>query len=159
MKEEYVNAFLSPAKRIWEKELHQDLEFVKAEAVSHQFTTEDIAAVIGVSGKLDGTVVYGFPEATAEAIVNCMVGDDSISFRDEIGISALGEIANMITGNAATVLASNGYTCNISPPVIIEPAGARFTTMSGPQIRVTFGSALGTFTVRVGLYESHRDDD
>ncbi|MFQ6027963.1 MAG: chemotaxis protein CheX [Dehalococcoidia bacterium] len=158
MKEEYVNAFLTPARTVWEKELGQSLEFVKAEAVSHQFTTEDIAAVIGVSGKLDGTVVYGFPLGTAKAIVSSMVGEEEANVRDEIGLSALGEIANMITGNAATALAQIGYGCNISPPVIVEPAGARFTTMSGPQIMVTFNSVLGIFTVRVGLYESHRDE-
>lgn len=49
MKEEYVNPFLAPAKLVWEKELGHILELESAELVSHQFTTENITAVIGVS--------------------------------------------------------------------------------------------------------------
>ena len=51
MQEEYVNPFLVPAKRVWDKELGHALELESAELVSHQFTTEDITAVIGVSGQ------------------------------------------------------------------------------------------------------------
>ena len=76
MKEEYVNAFLAPAKMVWDKELGQTLEFAKAEMVSDQFTSEDVTAIIGISGKLEGTVLYGFPQDTAKAVVDTMVGED-----------------------------------------------------------------------------------
>lgn len=122
--------------------------------VSDQFTTEDLTAIIGISGKLEGTVLYGFPKDTAKAVVDTMVGDDSEGMTEELGLSALGEIANMITGNAATKLAAEGYLCDISPPVIIEPMGSRFTTLSGPQILVTFTSDLGALTVRLSLHEA-----
>ena len=158
MKEEYINAFLAPAKMVWEKELGQNLELAKADLASDQFTSEDITAVIGISGKLEGTVLYGFPQDTAKAVVDTMVGEDAGSATDELGLSALGEIANMITGNAATKLAAEGYPCDISPPVIIEPMGSRFTTMSGPQILVNFNSDLGMLTVRISLHEARQRD-
>ena len=139
---------------VWEKELKHTLELHKAEMVSDQFTTEDLTAIIGISGKLEGTVLYGFPKDTAKAVVDTMVGDDAEGMTEELGLSALGEIANMITGNAATKLAAEGYLCDISPPVIIEPMGSRFTTLSGPQILVTFTSDLGALTVRLSLHEA-----
>ena len=71
-----------------------------------------------------------------------MLDEEVDRFNTEIGLSALGEIANMITGNAATRLAQAGYPCQISPPVIIEPVGTRFTTGS-----ITIGMAAHeTFT-------------
>ena len=158
MKEEYVNSFLAPAKMVWEKELGKTLELAKAEIVSHQFTTEEVTAVIGISGTLQGCVLYGFPEGTADAIVALMLDGEEGSATDEIGLSALGEIANMITGNGATRLAQQGYPCDISPPVIIEPAGSRFTTLSGPQILATFTSDVGPLTVRISLYETGKND-
>ena len=158
MKEEYVNSFLAPAKMVWDKELGSSLDLAKAEVVSHQFTTEEVTAVIGISGSLQGSVLYGFPEGTAEAIVSVMLDGEAGSATDEIGLSALGEIANMITGNAATRLAQQGFPCDISPPVIIEPAGSRFTTLSGPQILATFTSDVGPLTVRISLYETGNAD-
>jgi hypothetical protein len=58
---EQVNPFLSPAKLVWNAELGCDLELIGAELVSHQFTTEDLTAVIGVSGKLEGNVSTDLP--------------------------------------------------------------------------------------------------
>ena len=158
MKEEYINAFLAPAKMVWDRELGQTLEFDTAEIATDQFTSEDVTAIIGISGKLEGTVLYGFPQDTVKAVVATMVGEDAEGVTDELGLSALGEIANMITGNAATKLAQEGYPCDISPPVIIEPMGSRFTTLGGPQILVKFKSDLGMLTVRISLNEARPRD-
>ncbi len=156
MKEEYANAFLAPAKLVWEKELGCVLDLAGAEAVSNQFTTEQVTAVIGISGRLEGNVLYGFSDGTALAVASHMMGEP-VTELDDIGLSALGEIANMITGNAATQLAATGYTCDISPPVIIEPAESRFYTPGGKQILVTFGSKLCNLNVRISLNESTRN--
>ena len=101
MKQEYVNAFLDPARIVWQKELGCDLNVVGAEAVSNQFTSEDVTAVIGVSGALQGNVLYGFSGGSPYSIASHMCGEE-ITELDDLAISALGEIANMITGNAAT---------------------------------------------------------
>lgn len=65
MKQEYVNAFLTPAALVWSKELNHDLKLVGAESVSHQFTTEDVTAIIGVSGSLQGN---GYQSEVVDAV-------------------------------------------------------------------------------------------
>ena len=157
MKEEYVNAFLAPAKLVWEKELKTPLNLVKAEAVSHQYTTEDITAIIGVSGSLQGNVLYGFANGSAYSVAGAMIGEP-VTELDDMSLSALGEIANMITGNAATHLAQAGYPCQISPPVIVEPRGSRFTIMGSTQILVSFTSPLASLSVRISLRETSTPD-
>ncbi len=153
MKEEYVNPFLAPADLVWQKELGHCLQLLSANAVSHRYTTEDITAVIGVSGRLQGNILYGFSDETAKAVIKIMIGDETPT-SSELALSALGEIANMISGNAATELANAGYPCVISPPVMIEPVGSTITTLGGPQILVTFGSEVGTLRIRISLTES-----
>ncbi len=150
MNEEYVNAFLSPAILVWQKELDSVLQLDGAEAVSNQFTTDSLTAVIGVSGQLRGNVLYGFDDDTAKAVAGKMLGCEVTDF-DEISLSAIGEIANMITGNAATILSNNGATVDISPPVLIEPDSSNFTTMAGQQILVKFTSDLGPLHIRISL--------
>ena len=157
MKEDYVNSFLAPAKMVWEKEMGANLEVVGAEVTSNQFTTDDLTVIIGVSGRLEGNVLYGFSEESAQSIVGVMLGEPVSTVNDELALSAIGEISNMITGNAAARLAQLGYTCNFSPPVIINPAGSRFTTVV-PQILVKFTSSVGGLAVRIGLTENSRPD-
>lgn len=153
MKQEYVNPFLTPAQLVWQKEFGCPLKIQNAEAVSHQYTTDDVTAIIGISGTLQGNVLYGFSAGLVTEIIKRMVGED-YDARDPISLSALGEIANVITGNAATQLAASGYTCDISPPVVLEPVGATLTAGVPKQIQVTFESEMGLLRVRIGLTEN-----
>ena len=150
MKAEFVNAFLTPAIDGWQKELGIDLAFREAEAVTGVFTTEDLTAIIGVTGKLKGNVFYELSNGTAKSVASAMCGMD-FEEMDEMALSAVGELANMITGNATTVLAETNYVCDISPPVLL-PKGAT-VTVTNPQIRAHFDSALGAMSIRVGLTE------
>jgi chemotaxis protein CheX len=122
-----------------------------AQVVSNQFTTDDLTAIIEVSGRLEGNVIYGFSDETALAVARRMIGEDVDGYRDELGLLALGEIANMITGNAATQLSPTGFPRDISPPVIVDSPGLKFTTFGGSQILVTLTSSLGPLNVRFDL--------
>ncbi len=153
MKEEYVNAFLAPAQYVWEKELGCPLEFVGAEMISNSFTTAEITVVIGVSGELEGSVLYGFGNGTSRALASRMMGE-TIAEHNDVSLSAVGELANMITGNAATQLSGAGYACAISPPIMIEMVGSRIATVGGPQMLATFNSELGALSIRISLKES-----
>ncbi|MEE9284221.1 MAG: chemotaxis protein CheX [Dehalococcoidia bacterium] len=153
LKQEFVNPFLAPAITVWEKELSQPLRLVGAQAVSSVFTTNDVTAVIGVTGELQGNVLYEFNRETSVAVAGTMLGEP-IDVLDEMALSALGELANMITGNATTLLAQAGYRCAISPPVMLQPAGVSLNITSGTQIQVRFESSLGLLSIRVGLTEA-----
>ena len=155
MRQEFVNPFLGPAQMVWKKEFGLALEVASAKAVSYRYTTEDITAIIGVSGKLQGNVLYGFSDSASIEIVRRMIGED-MDAHDPMALSALGEIANVITGNAATELAANGFSCDISPPMILEPRGSTLTSTIPRQILVTFKSELGLLTTRIGLSENAR---
>ena len=152
MNQEYVNPFLAPAKLVWERELDLPLELSSISAVLHKFTTEDITAVIGVSGELVGNVLYGFPLTSARGIIDIMAGTD-FELDSELSLSALGELANMITGNAATELSSSGFLCNIAPPVLIQSSGTEISTLGRPQLLVVFNCEVGDLNVRISLAE------
>ena len=153
MRQEYVNPFLAPARTVWRTELGHPLELASVGGVSHRFTTEDITAAIGISGHLQGSVLYGFPRGTARAVIDLMLGSE-VDARSELALSTFGEIANMITGNAATELAEAGYSCEISPPIMIVPAGSEISTLGRQQILVTFSSGIGPLHIRVSLVQT-----
>lgn len=153
MKREFVEAFLNPAKLVWEKELGMDLEFLEMEPSASQFVGEEINAIIGVSGKLKGSVIYGFGNSSALAIAGQMMGEP-LEEVDEICRSILGELANMITGNAVTELESDGYSCNLAPPLIIEPSGSKMNSSMGDHIVARFNSVAGGLSIRIGLSEA-----
>ena len=104
MKEEWINSFLAPAKLVWQKELGQALELAGAHMVSNQYATDDITAIISVSGQLQGNVLYGFSEETTKSIISVMVGEDSAPVSNEFGLSAIGEIAEVQVDGGQMIL-------------------------------------------------------
>lgn len=154
MKEQYVNAFLFPASLVWESELHADLEFVGASPRNDRKTMSDVSSLVRVSGDLVGWVSYELREKDALQIVGAMLAEPVFEL-DELGRSALGEMANMITGNAAAALEQAGYTCELKPPEFFSGVGREFPpTPAEVQIKAEFTSSVGSLAVRIALGET-----
>ena len=154
MKEQYVNAFLFPAAIVWESELHLDLHFIGALPRNDRKTMSDVSALVRVSGDLVGWVSYELRKKDALRVVSAMLTERVFEL-DELGRSALGEMANMITGNAAAALETAGYTCELKPPELLTGIGREFPPTPAPvQIRADFKSEVGILAVRIAPGES-----
>ena len=84
---------------------------------------DQIDVAIGITGDLTGEVLYRFPTETTLEIVKIMSGMEFTEI-DEFVTSALGEIANIISGNAVTDLSRQEIVCDILPPKVLEGEGA-----------------------------------
>jgi len=101
MKAEYINPFLESAKIVIE-------QLVQIKPATGQLGVKDIKFVenyiwiqIGLNGQMNGDIVFGLSEQVALKMVSAMMGGYVISEIDEMGRSAISELGNMISGNAA----------------------------------------------------------
>ncbi|MCH7786966.1 MAG: chemotaxis protein CheX [Chloroflexi bacterium] len=101
---------------------------------------------------MDGNVLYGFDNDTARSVASVMLGR-SVEVLDEMVVSAIEELADLISGSAANELAMAGYLSVINPPMMYQSAGLGFTPIKVKQIQVDFVSSLGSLHVRIGLSE------
>jgi chemotaxis protein CheX len=90
---------------------------------------------------------------TADKIASHMIGQPIRTF-DALAASAIAELGNMITGNAAALLAEKGYTCDISPPSIIRGSNVKISTVNTPAlvVPITLGE-FGDLEINVSLQE------
>jgi chemotaxis protein CheX len=88
---------------------------------------------------------------TAEKIATMMVGSP-VDGLEGMGLSALSELGNMITGNAITMLSRNGYDVDITPPSVIRGANVEMSTKT-PALVVPVCTQYGTIEVNVALAE------
>ena len=113
------------------------------------FTSQELTAVLGVNGMVEGVALYGMSAVTAGKIAGQMLGQD-IEVFDEMASSALSELSNMITGNATTHFESNGYQCDITPPSLIHGTGVQITTLC-PALVVPVSTQFGKVEINVAL--------
>lgn len=156
MKAEFVNSFLVPARDTWKMALGHTLAVDSYCLDTNVTTTEDVTAVIRLSGSLQGNVLYGFSLEAAKSVASVVTGIGMVDL-SEAGLSALGDLISVITTRAGAYLSERGYSPQIFPPFLIQNKGARFAPKSRKkeveQVRVVFTSGLGILNVRIGITE------
>ncbi len=110
-----------------------------------------VSGIIGLGGEATGAVVLNFPEAVAIAVVGKFVGEDFSSITSSV-VDGVGELTNIIAGDAKNRLTQKGYKFDIGLPKIVT--GRNYITAqskSVPCIVISFTSELGKFCVEVSL--------
>jgi chemotaxis protein CheX len=107
----------------------------------------DVSAIIGVTGDRTGTISVSFSRACAVALVRGMLGD-SVEDIVQDTRDAVGEVTNMVSGQARASLAARGIVMQGSTPSVIMGDGHRITHQSGcPVMAIPFSTDSGEFTV------------
>lgn len=153
MKAEFINPFVSAAFHVLEAETGHPVTKGDLRLEEAHYTTNDITAVIGVVGKVSGTVLYGLSERTAKQIASVMIGQ-TIAVFEKLAESAIGEVGNMITGRASALLEQTGYVCNISPPTLIIGRGTILSTSPFQRLVIPVHTKQGEITIAVALRET-----
>ena len=107
----------------------------------------DVSAIIGIAGDKRGSIAVTFPKASAIAVVRGMLGDD---IRDIIQDTrdTVGEVTNMISGQARAKLAEDGLSLQGATPSIVF--GDRHTVThltDAPVVAIPFAIDAGEFIV------------
>lgn len=107
----------------------------------------DVSAIVGVSGDRTGTIAVSFTKPCAIALLRGMLGDDIQDLLYDLQ-DAVGEIANMISGQARAGLVELGLTLQGSTPTVIVGDNHMLRHISAsPVMAIPFSTAAGAFTV------------
>lgn len=156
MKVEYVSPFAEASVRVFETLIGCKPERGGLSARPQMFTSQQINIVCGITGQIEGLVIYGMSMITADKIASKMIGAPVVTF-DQLAASAIAELGNMISGNSASLLHSQGFQCDITPPTIIRGSNVSVTTLDIPAIVIPMTLAeIGLFEVNVSLQERTR---
>ncbi len=109
--------------------------------------------VIGITGDLSGEILYRFPKETTLEMVKIMCGME-IDEIDEFVTSAMGEIANIISGNAMTGLSEQKIVCDILPPRVVVGDSQPLAESSSPVLRTTVKTQVGDVELDIQVHAS-----
>jgi chemotaxis protein CheX len=150
MKVEFVNPFVQAATEVLEAELRGEAKRGTLRLAKTAVTTDEVTAVVGVTGTLNGLVMYSMSEATALGIVSRVMGQDFTDF-DALAQSGIGELGNVITGRAGVLLSEAGYPSNISPPSLVIGKGTMLTTLDLVRLVLPLETDVGALEIQVVL--------
>ncbi len=107
----------------------------------------DVSAIVGVTGDKKGSISVTFTRSCAIALVKGMLGDDIQDVLQDTQ-DAVGEVTNMVSGQARAGLVDLGITLQGSTPTVIVGAGHTIRHISAcTVIAIPFTTPHGNFTV------------
>ncbi|WP_233186590.1 chemotaxis protein CheX [Petrotoga sp. 9PWA.NaAc.5.4] len=116
-----VNSILSAVKNSFKVITNLDLKIEKPKVIKEIEKEYDVVTNIGFTGVLEGNIVYSFSQEVALALVSDMMqGMMEVKELDDMAISAIGELGNMVSGSIATYLEQLGYLISVTPPSILR---------------------------------------
>jgi chemotaxis protein CheX len=111
----------------------------------------DVTGMISMAGDRNGTISVTFTEGAIKVIVSNMLGEEIKDMGQDVK-DAVGELTNMISGQARRGLAEIGMTMNGGIPTVIMGKGHSISHISrDPLLAIPFGTPDGDFTVEVSL--------
>jgi chemotaxis protein CheX len=155
MKVEFINPFVVAGIDVLKTIIGSKPQQGQLAVRSATFTTQQLSIVIGITGGIEGQVVYGLSLVTATKIAAAMSLVPTMAF-DEFASSAISELGNMISGHATTLLSEAGYDSAITPPALIRGADIEISTAT-PGLVVPLYTDFGKIEINVALEESDKE--
>ncbi|MBI5814584.1 MAG: chemotaxis protein CheX [Nitrospinae bacterium] len=138
MKSEYINPFLQATINVLSTMAMITPEPGKPFLKTDKRSIGDISGIIGLTGAKRGAIVISLTTEAACKIVGSMLGETYTEVNGDIR-DAVGELTNMISGDARRRLAELGIVFEAGIPTIISGKGHEIESVTkGPVVAMPF---------------------
>ncbi len=151
MKAQHVNPFINATADVLKIQAGVELKKENLKFDSSPQTSQEVNVIIGLIGKLNGSLTLGMSQQTAKRIASAMVKMDLVD-KIVIGniITALG---TAITSEASIRLRNQGFDCFSLFPTLIMGKGVTVTTPIKDKLSVYLNSIFGQIELQASFLE------
>lgn len=151
MKVEYINAFVRATGHVLKTMAFTETKPGKPYIKTNNTALGDVSGVIGMTGESEGSFSITFTEPCICAVVSSMFGESFESLSAEIE-DAVGEITNMICGDARRELEENGFLVKGAIPTVVTGKNHTIKHISTDSvISVPFTAESGNFVIEISF--------
>ncbi len=157
MKAEFINPFIIATKQVLSQELGKPIAIQIGSLTMQKssYTALDMTVLIGVTGAVQGIVMFGLSERAVKNFVSGVLGEP-VPVIDAMVESAIAEMGNVVTGIASTELEKAGYPCTLAPPTVITGRGVMISTINIQRLQVPLKTDVGDMEISVALRENKK---
>ena len=103
--------------------------------------SREIFVSMGLAGDIDGQVTMSMDAETGKSLAGEMLGGMEITDVDELVTSAVGELCNMIMGNACSSMSADNASVEITPPTVTADVASLESNKPAYQIQLHLDDA------------------
>ena len=151
MKAELVNPFLEAAALVFRQMLQLELIRGKTTIKKSPAPGHEVAIVIGITGEVTGTVVYSMNMDTVRRIVQKLMPGISVPEVEKEYKDVVGELGNMITGNALNVFLKNDKDLDVTVPRVVDLRKQTLSMHENLTLGLNLYSPFGLVEVNISM--------
>jgi len=114
-----INPFVDAVTQVLPQVGVQTIGRGKISAKEQFVESRGVTILVGMTKQVRGNIAYNMTEQAACSIASTMMMGMPVASFDEMAQSALSELANMVTANAAILFSQQGLEVDISTPSMI----------------------------------------
>lgn len=149
----YINPFIESTIHVLKTMSSVTANVGKPYLKKDEVAKGDVSGIIGLAGDVKGSISVSFSEACILPIVSKMFGEKLTELNDEVK-DAVGEISNMISGQARQKLEIIGRNLQAAIPIVIMGRNHTISHITKDKIvAIPFKTDGGEFTIEVSFEE------
>lgn len=147
-----VTPFLTATHDVFKKLFNMEIKKGSVTMKRTPKASNEVAVIVGVRGTGHaGVVVLSFHKSTAIKLVGSFYPDKKVSEKDDTFADALGEIANIICGNAMGFFSKNGVKMGITSPSIIVGKAFQIHVLDQTTLSTELKTPFGSLEINVAI--------
>lgn len=148
MRTECINSFYKATEDVFHLMFDLNVERGDVKEVEGLVSSRNANVVLGVTGDLKGSILFSFTKDMTLEMVRIMSGLEMKTI-DNFVSSALGEVANIIGGNALTNLTCYNYICDLVPPQVIIGEYKSLSMANEKALLIPIRTNIGDFDINI----------
>ena len=150
MKMELIQPFINAADAVLSQGLQSPTAIGNLSMEEEAYRRKGIAALIQLSGDIEGRIIFDLAPKTAAGIASQFAGTE-LPESDNLVREAVCELANQIIGNAVATLNDQGFHFRVHPPELHTSEHGPKSTADTEALVLSFDTSRGSVFMNIAL--------
>jgi chemotaxis protein CheX len=150
MKMELIQPFINAADAVLAQGLQCTLSIGNLSMDAEAYRRKGIAALIQVSGDIEGRIILDLGPETAVRVASKFAGTE-LPETDDLVRETVFELANQVIGNAVTVLNDQGFHFRVHPPTLHTSDQGPKSSEDTEALVICFETGIGDVFMNIAL--------
>lgn len=116
MKIELIQPFINSTDAVLAEMLQGEVEITTVAMNEEVYRRKGVAASVAIRGDIVGHVIFDLEPETARRVASALAGGE-VDTSETMASETVCELANIVVGNAVTLLNDQGHSFKVSPPL------------------------------------------
>jgi len=150
MKIELIQPFINAADAVLAQTLQGNVQVRDVTMQEEVYRRKGLAASVAISGDIEGRVIFDLDRDAVLSVARALTGEGTEPSEQFAGETVC-ELANMVVGNAITLLNDQGFRFKVYPPELHTAENGYAGTSKSESLVMLFETASGEVHMNIAL--------